>query len=141
MGRGLQWGIAISAVIIVGIVFFVVTVQAAALARDTRRLADVAEIRTALERYYFLYNRYPVTETPLALGRGDARVLCASAAGWQTAAAGCETALMASVPVDPAAASYQYTGNGETYQLDFYLEKGDTGVPEGWRRAGPEGIE
>lgn len=88
-------------------------------------------------------NRYPVAEEPLTLGGGNARVLCATDAGWHAQPDRCEDVVSAPVPAGPRAGAYgyRYTSNGEAYRLDFYMEKSDAGLAPGWHKAGAEKIE
>jgi len=133
MKRWLSWSIVLVVIVISGGVLFAVTAHTHAAMRDIERLATINDVRVALERYYALYNRYPRAETSISI---DARTLCASVAGWENA--GCNTPVLVRVAHDPSAAyAYQYTANGETYTLDFYLEQRDTG----WHRATPTGIQ
>ena len=112
--------------------------------RDIERLNDISVTRLALERYFFYRHSYPLALAPLALGASGVRALGDSDIGWQNTPDGCGEVFISSAPGDPLSAQgwqYYYTGNGETYNLTFQLEKGDSGLAPGQHQAAPAGIE
>lgn len=94
--------------------------QAREKARDSKRLADLKQIQTALELYYTDNNAYP-TGTALNLGE-DAGALCLGSSGF--GAAGCTSPYMGQVPPDPqkATKSYVYNATGTSYSIVAELE-------------------
>lgn len=66
--------------------------------RDTKRLADVKQIQTALELFYSDNNRYAVADTPVELGTATTNKLCGSA-GFAGTCSG--TTYMGLVPRSP----------------------------------------
>ena len=78
-------------------------------ARDSKRLADLKQLQTALELYYTDKNEYPVGA---GLSLGAAASACLNNAGF--AATGCASPYMGKVPVDPSNSGvyvYTYTAN------------------------------
>lgn len=80
--------------------------------RDAKRIADISQIRLALEHYFNLYNKYPIdinsstANNPSFVGAG----------------------LMASVPVDPNGAAYKYvsycpSSSATGYHLGVQFER------------------
>lgn len=129
--------------------------------RDTKRVADVKQIQTALELYYADNNGYPVAATPLVLGTGNNVALCGTAAGW-TAEGGCgaATTYMGLVPKAPTPADnasgitectdtagsatnvYSYSAaTSTTYTISFCLGGGVGDLKAGKRSATPNGIQ
>jgi len=121
-------------------------------ARDVKRLADLSQMRAALELYFHQYQSYPPGSN-VALGRGAARTL--SAAGWTEESAR-EPVFMTDVPPDPLPGArspcvknvpqpcaYSYTHATSTgYSIRFHLEHGVHPLaapglyrltPQGWR--------
>lgn len=108
-------------------------------ARDSKRLADLKQVQTALELYYTDNNAYPIVAAPGAdLGAGN--FACLNNAGF--AAAGCASPYMGQVPVGPSPAeNYVYTSaSGTTYTVDATLE-GDVNGLNGDITATPSGIQ
>lgn len=108
-------------------------------ARDSKRLADLKQVQTALELYYTDNNAYPVVAAPgQALGAGNYE--CLNSAGF--AATGCASPYMGDIPVDPVAAqSYVYTSpTGTSYTVDATLEGNVNGLT-GAIQASPSGIQ
>ncbi|MBI4457541.1 prepilin-type N-terminal cleavage/methylation domain-containing protein [Candidatus Uhrbacteria bacterium] len=109
--------------------------------RDSKRVADVKQIQTALELYYADQNGYPATATA-ELGDTASKRLCAGttgSSGFNTATGGCTgtaTVYMGLVPKAPLPADtgcadnaaapsnkylYTQTGTGSGYTLSFCL--------------------
>lgn len=114
-------------------------------ARDAKRVADVQQLRSALELYYADNNQYPDdgSTPPLILGLGAAS--CLDNTGFQTTCSG--TTYMGNVPRDPsmsgsagsactgassAVCEYAYTSaSSSEYSVSFYLESGTGGLAAG----------
>ena len=103
-------------------------------ARDSKRLADLKQLQTALELYYTDQNAYPAGAAA-ALGAGN--FACLNATGF--AAAGCANAYMGQVPVDPKSGNYTYTLAGNSYTVDATLEGAVNGL-SGAIKLTPSGI-
>ncbi len=87
-------------------------------ARDSKRLADLRQIQTALELYFNDQNSYPAGSGAVL---GSTNYKCLNSSGWQTA--GCSNAYMADVPADPLAAThYTYTAATSSYTIGATLE-------------------
>lgn len=111
------------------------------IARDSKRLADIKQLGTALEFYFNQTNAYP-SESDLTLGSGSAQVLCVTgqATGFSDQVANCGVngvgpVYMSRVPANPIPGGspngYKYNGisalgqnNGKpyTYTIEFKLE-------------------
>lgn len=87
-------------------------------ARDSKRLADLKQLQTALELYYTDNNAYPAAATPRSLG--DATNACLNASGF--AATGCSSPYMGQVPTDPKSGYYTYTVASSSYTITATLE-------------------
>ena len=87
-------------------------------ARDSKRLADLKQMQTALELYYTDNNAYPPAASPLNLG--DTPSACLNASGFTTA--GCASPYMGQVPLDPKSGNYVYTIASGTYSITASLE-------------------
>ncbi|MBI4117529.1 MAG: prepilin-type N-terminal cleavage/methylation domain-containing protein [Parcubacteria group bacterium] len=120
-------------------------------ARDSSRVANIANIRGALELYYLQANSYPSDGgSPLALGSGTA--LCLTDVGFEATCTG-SSLYMQGVPRDPsksgaasvctdastAVCDYAFVSTGTSYTIKFYLESGTGGLPTGVRTASPGG--
>lgn len=95
-------------------------------ARDSKRLADLKQVQTALELYYTDNNSYPAG-TAVNLGEAtDAKCLGSSGFG----ATGCANAYMGQVPSDPQAATkhYVYTAASSSYTIAAELEDTMSGL-------------
>lgn len=97
--------------------------------RDTRRVADIKQIQSALEMYYNDQQTYPLT----------ANVTSGSA----IATSG--VTYMSKMPADPGSNSYTYVGSttAATYTLTYKLEGAMTGITNsgiGLSTATPAGI-
>ncbi len=96
-------------------------------ARDSKRLADLKQVQTALELYYTDQTSYP-SGNALTLGTGNAA--CLSATGWE--ATGCANPYMAQVPADPLSTqSYAYTAASSSYTITATLEGTVNGLSGG----------
>jgi type II secretion system protein G len=107
-------------------------------ARDSKRLADLRQIQTALELYFNDQNAYP-TGDGVTLGATGGNYKCLNASGWQ--AAGCANAYMGDVPADPKAGStYVYTAASSSYSIVAALE-GTVNNFSGTITLSPNGIQ
>lgn len=87
--------------------------------RDTKRLADLKQMSTALELYNTENSAYPSVSPAATLGTGN--YACLNASGF--AATGCTDAFMAIVPSDPGDDSYTYvSADGSTFTITATLE-------------------
>ncbi len=121
------------------------------LARDSKRLADIRQLQTALEMYFNENNAYPLAAgitnpaTPITLGDAANVALCNDAGyrGFNTiAGCGATTMYLSKVSANPVpgGASYVYTpadadaGNNNrptTYTVTFSLESAMAGYAVG----------
>ncbi|MEA3249680.1 MAG: type II secretion system protein [Patescibacteria group bacterium] len=96
--------------------------------RDSKRVADIKQVQTALELYFADQNGYPADPTGY-LGETGAVALCSN--GWQ-ATCGSNTTYMGLVPSAPTPADgtcttstnpydYTQTGSGSGYTLLFCI--------------------
>lgn len=125
---------------IIGLLATIVIVvygTAKSASRDTKRLADLRQIGTALELYNNDENRYPIG-ADVALGAED--TACLNASGWQSA--GCDGAYMGKVPNDPQSGHYIYSSatNSNYYTISAALEGSSNGLTGNIRQT-PNGIE
>lgn len=117
--------------------------------RDSKRVADIKQIQTALELYYADASGYPLS-APVTLGSGDAGKLCES--GFMNAADSCLfTTYMGMIPSAPTPIDgdcsktnneYRYSSVvSDDYTLTFCIggEVGD--IVPGPHMATPNGIE
>jgi len=86
-------------------------------ARDSKRLADLKQLQTALELFYTDQNAYPAGS---AVALGDATHACLNAAGF--AATGCADPYMGQVPLDPQSGNYVYNSASSSYTINATLE-------------------
>jgi general secretion pathway protein G len=86
-------------------------------ARDSKRLADLKQLQTALELYYTDQNAYP-SGSGIALG--STNYVCLNSSGFTTA--GCTSPYMGQVPVDPKSGNYSYTAATSSYSITATLE-------------------
>lgn len=109
---------------IIGILVAIGTVsyqRSVRVSRDSRRKADLEQIRQALETYRSEIGNYPVT------------------LGWDTVLESGQ--YITEVPSDPSTYSYDYVSAGTTsYTLCAYLEGGDTSNYCGGGCGGPGDI-
>lgn len=124
--------------------------SARAKARDSKRVADIKQLITALELHFADQNAYPVAATALTLGDADNKALCSN--GWNTGAGACTgTTYMGLVPSAPTPPDgdcdannnpYRYTSaDGKSYTIDFCIgaQTGDLAADE--YQAVPNGIQ
>lgn len=98
--------------------------QARVKARDSKRLADLKQLQTALELYYTDQNAYP-SGSSLSLGVADA-AKCLDSSGF---AASCgANAYMGMVPKDPSTGTYIYTAASSSYSVTAALEGNVNGL-------------
>ena len=127
----------------------VVSVNAVrAKARDTKRVADIKQIQTALERRFSDTGMYPPTPANGSkLGTGAAQALTSVAAGWEQTATAGATVYLSGVPKDPQnMGEYVYTymvvqGNEmRGYTITFRLEAGTGSFEKGNYTASQAGV-
>ena len=87
--------------------------------RDSKRVADVKQIQTALELYFADSNGYPPAAADVALG-SDATSLCSN--GFDTTCAG--TTYMGLVPAAPSPADGTCTDTTNTYE--YFSDSGSS---------------
>ena len=120
--------------------------------RDSKRVADVKQIQTALELYFADANGYPTSASAIELGTGSQKALCTG--GW---AASCTsgTTYMGLVPAKPTPQDgtcnstatlpsnlYQYTSAaGTDYSITFCLGGAVGDLAAGGHTATPNGIQ
>ena len=118
----------IELLVVIAIIALLSTLSVVALnsarvkARDTRRVSDIKQIRTALEMYFDAKLEYPPSNNDL--GGSTARCLSATSA-FSASCAG--TIFMQSVPKDPQNPTKKYayvkgTGTTPTYTITYYDE-------------------
>lgn len=113
----------IELLIVVAIIGLLSTLAVVALgsarvkARDSKRLADLKQVQTALELYYTDQNAYP---TGASINLGDIDHKCLNVSGWH--ATGCTDPYMGQVPLDPQTGYYVYTVAGSSYSVTGKLE-------------------
>ena len=107
-------------------------------ARDSKRLADLKQMQTALELYNTDNNTYPSGN---AVTLGDADNICLNSTGLTTAALCGATPYMGLVPADPSSGqSYTYTGATSTYTITATLETDVSPLSAGGINVTPSGI-
>jgi len=122
----------IELLIVVAIIGLLSTLAVVALgsarvkARDSKRLADLKQLQTALELYYTDQNAYP-TGSSVTLGAGN--YACLNATGF--AATGCANAYMGAVPHGPNSDNYVYTAASSSYSVTATLEGTVNGLSSG----------
>ncbi|OGH95186.1 MAG: hypothetical protein A2538_03375 [Candidatus Magasanikbacteria bacterium RIFOXYD2_FULL_41_14] len=125
----------IELLIVVAIIGLLSTLAVVALgsarvkARDSKRLADLKQLQTALELFYTDNNEYP-TGSGVLLGSTAAACLN-STVGWATT--GCDNPYMGLVPVDPKDGNYTYTAasSSSSYTITATLEGNVNGLQDG----------
>jgi len=124
----------IELLIVVAIIGLLSTLAVVALgsarvkARDSKRLADLKQLQTALELYYTDNNEYPTGSVLL----GSTAAACLnSTVGWTTT--GCDNPYMGLVPVDPKDGNYTYTAasSSSSYTITATLEGNVNGLQDG----------
>jgi general secretion pathway protein G len=122
----------IELLIVVAIIGLLSTLAVVALgsarvkARDSKRLADLKQLQTALELYYTDQNSYP-TGSGVTLGANNYACLNASGFG----ATGCASPYMGVVPSDPKNGTYVYTAASSSYTIAATLEGTVNGLSAG----------
>ncbi|KKU25843.1 MAG: Type IV pilin PilA [Candidatus Magasanikbacteria bacterium GW2011_GWA2_46_17] len=108
-------------------------------ARDSKRLADLKQLQTALEMYYTDQGGYPTTSSTLNLG-SDTGAMCLNSSGF--GATGCSDPYMGQVPEDPSASqNYTYTASSTaSYLVTATLETGLNNFDAGAINLTPSGI-
>jgi general secretion pathway protein G len=124
--------------------------------RDSKRVADIKQIQTALELYFADNNQYPAQASAAELGVAATRTLCSTGAGAGTFNATCTgTTYMGLVPAKPSpndgtcAASgnpsnaYMYVSTTpfSSYTITFCLGGQVGDLPAGAHTANPNGIQ
>ncbi len=111
----------------------VVSLQnARARARDSKRIADVRQMQTALELYFNDWNAYPVTASLTTQIASGSEVYMAVVPTVPTPAdGGCDT----------ASNTYAYLSDGTTYSITFCLGAQTGGLAAGVKTASPAGIQ
>ncbi|HTM68427.1 MAG TPA: prepilin-type N-terminal cleavage/methylation domain-containing protein [Candidatus Binatia bacterium] len=121
--------------------------------RDSKRVADIKQIQTALELYFADANGYPTAATAVELGTGSQKALCTG--GWKAACAMGDTTYMGLVPAKPTPNDgtcnststlpsnlYQYTSAaGTTYTITFCIGGAVGDLTAGAHTASPNGIQ
>lgn len=119
--------------------------------RDSKRVADIKQIQTALELYFADQNGYPTAATGVELGAPAQKALCSNG-GWKTACvAGTDTTYMGLVPQKPSPVDgtctagnndYTYTSAaGTTYTISFCLGAAVGDLVAGVKTATPNGVQ
>ena len=114
--------------------------------RDSKRVADIKQIQTALELYFSDSTTGYPSNTNLILGV-DVKALCAS--GWNSASCGSgSTTYMGLVPAAPSPADcssgnpYTYNSTAaDNYSITFCLGNKVGDLSAGARTANPNGIQ
>jgi general secretion pathway protein G len=99
-------------------------------AKRTKAMADIAELKTALDRYYIDMGSYPTSDQGLpalvnpggAGGQGGTQV--SSSGG---SAGGSDDSYIQRIPNDPWGNPYVYTSDGSSYTLKSYGADGAEG--------------
>lgn len=132
-------------IILLGTISVVALNDQRATARDSQRISDIRQIRTALEFYRNDAGSYPVAQTPLILGVGNIQKLCSKAEdGFVSSQTSCADAgtFMSNIPADPLSGQkYVYTGSADGYDIVFKLEKPNTLGPAGIYHAHSQTID
>lgn len=120
------------------------------MARDSKRLADMKQLQTALEIYFNQTNGYPLPpagspNNTMTIGDADHGILCTTSQGFVATIQTCQNAnavvIMARVPSSPYPPNtpYQYTAivdqvnnnRPSIYQIAFQLESDFAGFSRG----------
>jgi general secretion pathway protein G len=114
--------------------------NARAKSRDSKRVADIKQMQTALELYYSDQSGYPPA-TGQTLGAGSYQ--CLGTNGFASLGATCLTPYMGLIPSNPAPNGdpYVYTGGGNGYTITFELESGTGGLNAAIHTASPSGMQ
>ncbi|MDO8509648.1 MAG: prepilin-type N-terminal cleavage/methylation domain-containing protein [bacterium] len=132
----------IELLIVVAIIGLLSTLAVVALgsarvkARDSKRLADLKQLQTALELYYTDNTSYP---TGPGINLGSTNYVCLNSTGF--AATGCANPYMGAVPKDPNNTDYYvYTAASSSYSVTTALE-GSVGSLSGTVTLSPAGLQ
>ena len=106
-------------------------------ARDSKRLADLKQMQTALELYYTDNNAYPPAASPLAIGTTP--YACLNSTGFTTA--GCASPYMGQVPLDPKSGNYTYSLVSSSYSITATLEGQVNNLGPGLVTLSPTGLK
>ncbi|MBU1029459.1 hypothetical protein KKE28_04620, partial [Patescibacteria group bacterium] len=113
--------------------------------RDSKRVADIKQIQTALELYFADQNGYPVEAVAINLGEAGQMALCST--GWEDGC-GATTTYMGLVPDGPLPADscvdedYVYTAaTSSSYTLNFCLGGVVGDLVAGNHTADPNGLQ
>lgn len=142
-GRGFTLIELLVVIAIIGILAVVSTVsltQARRRARDTRRVADIQQVRNALVLYSNLRADYPAGEA-VNLGEGEAR--CLDDDGLHAACAASRQVIMARVPGEQTVGHPEYVYarvDANQYRITFGLEGPIGDLAGGSCTAGPDAI-
>jgi len=132
-------------IILLGTISVVALNDQRAKSRDSQRISDIRQIRTALEFYRSDEGEYPVVAEPRMLGPSGTAKLCAKTnGGFVDAKIPCqvETTYMANIPKDPISGrNYYYTGASEGFDLSFSTEKPSILGPAGKYHAHSQSID
>jgi type II secretory pathway pseudopilin PulG len=149
--RGLSgWGwlipITLSVTFVIGLLATLSVValnSARQKSRDSKRVADIKQIQTALELYFADYGHYPVygTTTEPFVINGTQMLVTGGIVprGPRTAESVVYMGVLPANP-QPGGIDYTYVGSGESYSLDFELEGSVGDIPKGKHKANPHGI-
>lgn len=114
-------------ILLLGTISVVALNDQRAKSRDSQRISDIRQIRTALEFYRSDEGEYPIVNEPLLLGPGGALKLCAKTNGGLVSAetpCQADTTYMANISGDPLAGrKYYYTGTKDGFDISFATEK------------------
>jgi type II secretory pathway pseudopilin PulG len=129
---------------VIGLISGFAVLSARSHTRDVTRLANVNEIRMALEMYFQNHSAYPIAATPVALGQ--ALTACLSQEGFSgpcassgptpylvTVATPPTAGLRDKVPCSSVDDVYCYSGSADQFRIEFELESANAllGVAEG----------
>jgi len=109
-------------------------------ARDSKRLADLKQVQTALELYFTDKNDYPTEAVAVTLG--SATDDCLGSTGFVAKASCGSDPYMGQVPADPRNSTYAYqsTAASGTYEIQGTLEGRMGGLNQGSVWATPSGL-
>ena len=118
--------------------------------RDSKRVADIKQVQTALELYFADANSYPNPHSAATLGGGSLAALCTG--GFSTGCTGGQTTYMGLVPSAPTPFDapctagnnpYTYTSaaGGTTYSIAFCIGGQVGDLAAGVHTASPNGIQ
>ena len=119
--------------------------------RDTRRLADMKQLSTALELYFDIYGEYPNPGANVVLGTTSYGKLCdknagaGNGVGFVSSSTTCTITYLGVVPINPGpTGGTDYTYNrvsNISYTTTFTLEEKNGELAKGLRTLTQEGIK